>query len=120
MGYMDHISECQEHLLDDADVMTAAIQKNAKCMRWVSQRLRQDQRFVLYQVGLCGCWLDDLDETLLSNKKFIMSAVALNGYALKGAGTFRSDLHVVTAAVAKTGRSLEHASASLRADSDVV
>mmetsp|Transcript_5144 Transcript_5144/g.14509 ORF Transcript_5144/g.14509 Transcript_5144/m.14509 type:complete len:341 (-) Transcript_5144:75-1097(-) len=116
----DIASGDREHLLDDADVMTAAIQKNAGSMRLASQRLRCDRRFVLSQVALCGYWLNHVDDELLSDKKFVMRAVEINGYALEGAGSFRSDRDVVKAALAQTGRALEHASPELRGDRDIV
>ncbi|GBR75752.1 hypothetical protein NO2_0395 [Candidatus Termititenax persephonae] len=114
-------------LLDDREVVLAAVQNNGSALKYASETLRGDKELALLAIekaiGSVG-YLDlvsSLSPELLDDKEVVLAAVNRNGIVLRYASeTLRGDREVVLAAVNKNGYALEYASETLRGDREIV
>ena len=110
-----------EELRGDRDVVLAAVAEFVEVFEYASYELRSNRAFVLSVVAQDGSALAYASEALRGDREVVLVAVAQDGCSLASAQEeLRGDRGVVLAAIAQNGYALEHAAEELRANKEVV
>ena len=108
-------------LLNNKDVVMAAVEQNGYALEVASQKLQGDKEVVMAAVKQNGNALTFASLTLQNDKEVVMAAVEQNGNALTFASQkLRGDKDVVMAAVKQNGNALTFALPKLQRDKELV
>ncbi|WP_257287351.1 DUF4116 domain-containing protein, partial [Endozoicomonas sp. SESOKO2] len=90
-------------------------------LKYVSQRVRNDQELVLEVIAVKPLHLKYVSEELKCDKGVVMAAVTQDGYCLSYASQqLQDDDEVVMAAMAEYPRALQYASERIRSDKSII
>ena len=112
-----------EVIINDRDIILAAVKNFGDALRYASKELRKDREIVLEAVSKphSGDNLAYADEVLRGDRELVLIAVINGGSALQYASDdLKRDREVVLNAVTNNGSALQYASEDLRKDREVV
>ncbi len=122
-GYEYYFLELiDKQFLNDKEILLLTIKNKCYGYHMIPPKFRNDVNFNSELIKISSKDIfDRLDKSLYSNKKFVIKALRKNGnYLEKLDNKFKKDKEVVLAAVTSWGASLKFASASIRADFEIV
>lgn len=112
--YGDYLEYAPEEIKDDEIVVLEAIKSYPYAIKYSSQRLRSNKKFVM-QASQIGYTLEYVSEKLRDNKRIVLNSVKLNGNSLKYASDrLKNNKKIVLEAIKYDGAIIEFASERLR------
>mmetsp|Transcript_78556 Transcript_78556/g.139368 ORF Transcript_78556/g.139368 Transcript_78556/m.139368 type:complete len:313 (-) Transcript_78556:142-1080(-) len=115
------LSDVDEDLQQDRDVVLAAMRHEGNSLQLVSETLRNDRDVVRVALKTRARALEHASRTLRADKQLVMDAVSQDGLAVQYASSqLLSDVDVAAAAVKQNGYSLELLPSEIRSRRDVV
>lgn len=111
-----------EQLRNDLKFVLPEISSNGYAIRYVSEDIRTAREGALTSIQLSsGGFLEFIADDFCNDRELVLAAVNRNGCMLEYASAeLRNDKDVVLAAVNKNGGSLQYASEALRNDKEIV
>lgn len=108
-------------LLNDRDIVLAAVTHDGHSLRVVGEHLQSDREIVIAAVGSYVNALFYANDVLKNDREVVLKAVRFSGFALHYASPrLRSDAEVVLSAVTNFGNALSYASSEVQNNKEVV
>lgn len=112
---------CVKLLNTDRELISMALRKSPKCVRYISEELKQDRELMFLAIQRDARAFASTSHELRSDITFIIDAIKINGFVFRFLDTsFKQNRQILLEAVQNKGCVLRYSDAKLRADRDIV
>jgi hypothetical protein len=115
--YGGSLEHAHDKLLDDEEVVWAAVQNEPDALNNASERIKQNRPFVLKTLKISGCAFKSVKKYFGHDREAVLVAVKTYGLALEHASAeLQADPEIVSVAVHENEWSIQFASQSLKSN----